>query len=204
MANKFYALTAPVIRSILANDLTAEFPFDLSPDEIQAISHFQTASLILGRSGTGKTTCLVFKLVGKHLAGRRLPGERRIRQVSNAMLWQSSWFTNNTWSPKQVLLTRSSFLADKLRAYVRRLIETLTSKSLNLEVLQEDDDPLMSFAEGTRTNDSALTLSDDSYPLVCTFDRFLELLENTVRYDPATSWVPLSSFVFADAPLFSN
>jgi len=86
MANKFYALTAPMIRSILANDLTAEFPFDLSPDEIQVIGHFQTASLILGRSGTGKTTCLVFKLVGKHLARRRLLGERRIRQVSNAML----------------------------------------------------------------------------------------------------------------------
>jgi len=204
MANKFYALTAPVIRSILANDLTAEFPFDLSPDEIQVIGHFQTASLILGRSGTGKTTCLVFKLVGKHLARRRLPGERRIRQVSSAMLWQSSWFANNTCLPKQVLLTRSSFLADKLRAYVQRLIETLTSKSLNLEVLQEDDDPLMSFAEGTRTNDSALTLSDDSYPLVCTFDRFLKLLENTVRYDPATSRVSLLSFVFADAPLFLN
>jgi len=204
MANKFYALTAPMIRSILANDLTAEFPFDLSPDEIQVIGHFQTASLILGRSGTGKTTCLVFKLVGKHLARRRLLGERRIRQVSNAILWQSSWFINNTWSPKQVLLTRSSFLVDKLRAYVRRLIETLTSQSLNLEALQEDDDPLMSFAESTRTNESALTLSEDSFPLVCTFDRFLELLENTVRYDPTTSRVPLSKFVFADPPLISN
>ena len=31
------------------------------------ITHFRTASLILGRSGTGKTTCLVFKLVGKFL-----------------------------------------------------------------------------------------------------------------------------------------
>ena len=87
MANKFYALTAPMLRSIIANDLNAEFPVDFSQDEIQIICHFKTSSLILGRSGTGKTTCLVFKLIGKHLAIRRLPDERRIRQVSRALLW---------------------------------------------------------------------------------------------------------------------
>lgn len=82
MANKFYALTAPLIGSVLNNDLTAEFTFDLSQDEINVIKHFQTASLILGRSGTGKTTCLVFKLVGKHLARKKLDDEQRIKQVS--------------------------------------------------------------------------------------------------------------------------
>lgn len=82
MGNKFYALTEPVIRSILANELTAEFPFDLSREEAQCIAHFQTSSLILGRSGTGKTTCLVFKLVGKYLARQAVLDERPARQVS--------------------------------------------------------------------------------------------------------------------------
>jgi len=71
-----------MIQSIIANDLTAEFPFDLSSDEARIVSHFQTASLILGRSGTGKTTCLVFKLVGKYLASKAIAGERPVRQVS--------------------------------------------------------------------------------------------------------------------------
>lgn len=84
MANKFYALTAPMMHAIVANDLNAEFPLDMSPDENRIICHFRTSSCILGRSGTGKTTCLVFKLVGKHLARRRFPDERRIRQVSRA------------------------------------------------------------------------------------------------------------------------
>ena len=82
MANKFYALTEPVIRSILDNDLTAEFPFNLSMEEARVITHFQTASLILGRSGTGKTTCLVFKLIGKFLASKKIQDERPARQVS--------------------------------------------------------------------------------------------------------------------------
>lgn len=86
MANRFYALTAPMIQSILANDLSAEFPLDLSQDEIQVMRHFETSSLILGRSGTGKTTCLVYKLVGKYLTSRRLPEERTVRQVSSALL----------------------------------------------------------------------------------------------------------------------
>lgn len=88
MANKFYALTAPMMDSIIANDLNAEFPVDTSQDEIRVIRHFETSSLILGRSGTGKTTCLAFKLVGRHLARRRLTDERRIRQVSYALFYQ--------------------------------------------------------------------------------------------------------------------
>ena len=80
--DKFYSLTEPVIRSILANDVTAEFPFDLSEDEARVIQHFKTASLIMGRSGTGKTTCLVFKLVGKYLARKAVVGARPVRQVS--------------------------------------------------------------------------------------------------------------------------
>ena len=84
MTNKFYAFTKPVMDSVLANDLRAEFPFDLSEDEARVISHFQTASLILGRSGTGKTTCLVFKLVGKYLASQALEENGTARQVSLA------------------------------------------------------------------------------------------------------------------------
>ena len=80
--DKFYALTEPVIRSILSSDLSAEFPFNLSREEARVIRHFRTASLILGRSGTGKTTCLVFKLVGKYLASKAVVDERPVRQVS--------------------------------------------------------------------------------------------------------------------------
>jgi len=82
MANKFYALSEAVIRSVLANDLAAEFPFELSWEEARCINHRETASLILGRSGTGKTTCLVFKVVGKFVASKAVLDERPVRQVS--------------------------------------------------------------------------------------------------------------------------
>lgn len=72
-------------------------------------------------------------------------------------------------------------MADKLRDYVYRLIEGLTSEPLKRKSAQEADDPLGSSAAGLQATASALSLSDENFPLVCTFDGFLELLENTVR-----------------------
>ncbi|KAL9130021.1 MAG: hypothetical protein Q9175_007131 [Cornicularia normoerica] len=159
LANKFYALTEPVIRSILDNDLAAEFPFDLSQEEARVITHFQTASLVLGRSGTGKTTCLIFKLVGKFLASKAILEERPVRQV---------------------LLTRSSFLAEKLSIYTRRLIETLLSKSRTSESFEAEEYLLSRTIEEDSDSNSVLTLRDQSFPLICTFERFLRTLENTI------------------------
>ena len=71
---------------VVAKDLSAEFPFDLSTEEARVISHFQTPSLILGRSGTGKTTCLVFKMVGKYLTSKLVMEEIPVKQVSDAKM----------------------------------------------------------------------------------------------------------------------
>ena len=43
------------------------------------MDHFLTPAFILGRSGTGKTTCLVYKLVGRYLFSRENVGP--LRQV---------------------------------------------------------------------------------------------------------------------------
>lgn len=158
MANKFYAFTEPLIRSILAKDISAEFPFDLSKDEAVVINHSHTASLILGRSGTGKTTCLIFKLVAQYLARRRVKDEKPKRQI---------------------LVTRSSFLADRIRAYTLRLIATPGSKSSN-DGFEQDMASNPTTDETKSIQNTVLALSDESFPLVCTFDDFLELLENSI------------------------
>lgn len=176
MANKFYALTEPVIRSVLDNDLASEFPFDLSMEEIRVITHFQTASLILGRSGTGKTTCLVFKLVGKLLASMAVLDERPVRQVSYTAMALFLSAANQD----QLFLTRSNFLVEKLGPYIRRLIETLLSKPHSAESFEADELLASRIMEEDSESISVLTLRDQSFPLVCTIDCFLKILENTV------------------------
>lgn len=80
-ADKFYAFTKPVLDSFLANNMTAEFPFDMSPEEIDVVKHNKSGTLIMGRSGTGKTTCLVQKLVRNHTAHKSVIGQAPPRQV---------------------------------------------------------------------------------------------------------------------------
>lgn len=75
-------MTEPFLKSIVSNTGLEEFPFDLSPEEMEIIGHFNTSSLILGRSGTGKTTCLLFKLLAKHRARQTMPDGKAARQVS--------------------------------------------------------------------------------------------------------------------------
>lgn len=175
--DKFYALTEPVMRSILFNDLSAEFPFEISKEEARVIGHFQTASLILGRSGTGKTTCLVYKLVRKYLASKAVIGERPVRQVSYQLFGMMDWMTDSN----QILLTRSSFLAEKLRSYARNLIDTLSSKALSLELSEQKEFAILMTREEVSDKESVLTMRDESFPQVCTWDHFLRVLENTTR-----------------------
>ncbi|CAD7695958.1 unnamed protein product [Ostreobium quekettii] len=64
---KFYAVEPPVVKSALAglDETKVDFPFKVSPAE-NSIIHMAPsppASLILvGRSGTGKTTCIVYRM----------------------------------------------------------------------------------------------------------------------------------------------
>lgn len=160
MANRFYTLTEPMLRSVLAHDLLAEFPFDFSGDETRIILHFGTSSLILGRSGTGKTTCLVFKLLAKYAAGSAVTQEQ---------------------SPRQLLLTRSNELANKLKDYINRLMRSLAAGSADEGEQQDRELSLPDAKDDEDQCDTIFGLQDGSFPLVCTFDQFLELVENTSR-----------------------
>ena len=160
MANRFYTLTEPVIRTVSAKDPLAEFPFHLSGEETRSILHLRTPSLILGRSGTGKTTCLVFKLLTKYMAGFALQRER---------------------SPRPVLLTRSSELADKLKDYMNGLMRTMAIGSGGQRDLPELALPLPDAKDDKNRCDNFFEFADRDFPLVCTLDRFLELLEETFK-----------------------
>lgn len=161
MANHFYTLTEPMFRSVLAHDLLAEFPFDFSGNETRIILHFDTSSLILGRSGTGKTTCLVFKLLAKYVAGSAVTQER---------------------SPRQLLLTRSNELANKLKDYINRLMRALVASPIDEDKQQDTAFSLPDAKDDEDQCDTIFGLEDGSFPIVCMFDQFLELVENIIRY----------------------
>ena len=79
--NKSFTVTKGLLESMAQRDPIAEFPFNVSHTELQIIEHCVTPTLIMGRSGTGKTTCLIFKVVAKCIANWKATPEQRVRQV---------------------------------------------------------------------------------------------------------------------------
>lgn len=70
-----------MLQSIIQQDIAAEYPFDMSETEMQIVQHSGRPTLIMGRSGIGKTTCLVLTMIYKNCTMlSALPGTRA-RQV---------------------------------------------------------------------------------------------------------------------------
>ncbi|KAF8464839.1 hypothetical protein BDZ91DRAFT_728927 [Kalaharituber pfeilii] len=165
---KSHAVTTKMLENIEANNVHAEFMLDPDGTETAVIKHFRTAAFILGRSGTGKTTCLLYKLLIRYLH-RAIAGnsERRLRQV---------------------LLTRSRILAKTLHGKLQRLLKAQLEVFRNSE---EEYNALESMPKlvdenawdggDPETMKELTSLLEINFPLVCTFDHFLKIVENTVR-----------------------
>jgi hypothetical protein len=74
-ACKFYDLTAELVAACLcgADESRVDFTFRVSPPEAALIAKAPNppaAMLLVGRSGTGKTTCAVYRMWGRWLAAR--------------------------------------------------------------------------------------------------------------------------------------
>ncbi|KAG0134889.1 P-loop containing nucleoside triphosphate hydrolase protein [Tuber indicum] len=151
---KFYSLTTTVLDNISSTAGMVAYPVVISAEEAAVVDHFLTPAFILGRSGTGKTTCLVYKLAGRYINS-----------------------TENGAPLRQILLTRSGRLASKLRANTDGLIEARLGERKRppgVNYAKNDD-----FDGNTRKQLSSLT--DTDFPLVCTFDHLLKLIENSIR-----------------------
>ncbi|KAF8462270.1 hypothetical protein BDZ91DRAFT_734784 [Kalaharituber pfeilii] len=166
MSNKFYCLTSKVLDRIFTGSNSLEFPFDISKEETKIIKHSNSAAFIQGRSGTGKTTCLLFKLLCRNISSRE-----------------------NEGSPvRQIFVTRSSFLAERLSQYLRRLMVSqlgnfsipekpeVASSSLEFATtLKEAEDPLEEL--------SLDNIDDDKFPIVCTFEQLFHFLERVIKFN---------------------
>ncbi|KAH8146891.1 uncharacterized protein LAJ45_08970 [Morchella importuna] len=157
--NRFYSVTQTTFSNVRAGNITAQYPLSLAQEELTIVKDTLNSTLIQGRSGTGKTTCLVYKLFGRYLTSKNLDARS---------------------SPRQVLLTRSHVLSNKLKDYTKRLIAT---HDLKPDPTEGGSD-MLSYMLGDderEVNHTIFTMLADDFPLICTFNYFLKLLENTLR-----------------------
>ncbi|KAG8748764.1 hypothetical protein FRC11_011909, partial [Ceratobasidium sp. 423] len=163
---KYIPITKSLYNSILA-DLDSVLPIILNPDE-KAIVWHQGTSVVIGRSGTGKTTALVYKMRANALAA-----ERSGRAVSI----------------RQLFVTRSPVLTRRVAAYYNGLINSNAIASKSPEQLQlmrqsnQKDQPrdILEFDNEADLRDDLpdrySELKEEHFPLFISFDRLCQLLE---------------------------
>ncbi|CAE7234107.1 unnamed protein product [Rhizoctonia solani] len=143
----------------LVDDSDGAHVFQVSPKEKEVI-YYDSASFVLGRSGTGKTTCIVFKMLGI---------ERMFEEGEEA-------------KPRQIFITQSPALAQKVQDYYSSLIRTYSQRSGRHTQATAGEEQILADLKDERMESFGLPsryslLEDHHFPLFLSFDQFCTLLE---------------------------
>ncbi|KAI0089815.1 hypothetical protein BDY19DRAFT_86920 [Irpex rosettiformis] len=172
---KFVTFSQALLHSILANQDVAHV-FHMSPGEQEIVKH-PGSCYVLGRSGTGKTTTMLFKMLGIERAYENLRSE----------------LDGELARPRQLFVTQSRVLAEKVQEYYVKLAmsqaaaQRTAEESSNLASQQkvQEEKGLFDHDEeeehhGTLPK-SFKELKDEHFPLFVTFDHLCRLLETDYR-----------------------
>ncbi|EIN13313.1 P-loop containing nucleoside triphosphate hydrolase protein [Punctularia strigosozonata HHB-11173 SS5] len=163
---KFVAFSQALLNSILANRDVVH-PFAVSSQEQEIIEH-PYSCYVIGRSGTGKTTTMLLKILGL---------ERMWHLHKESMS-----------RPRQVFVTQSRVLATKVEENLRNMLNSLAVGAQPAKELEKlsaicagyDHDLVDIDDEENWRGDLPKRFSelgDEHFPLIITYDKLCKLLE---------------------------
>ncbi|KAI6167428.1 P-loop containing nucleoside triphosphate hydrolase protein [Pisolithus thermaeus] len=167
-ANKYVTFSQALLNGLIAkNDV--EHVFELTPQE-RKIIECTTSCYVLGRSGTGKTTTMLFKMLGIQRAWQLRSEDSEDFDIPR---------------PKQIFVTKSRMLANKVEEYFVKLLQSLSLAGCTLEELARlqsrhvdrglvDDDDVPDAQSGIPQRYSEL--EDHHFPLFLTFDQLARMI----------------------------
>ncbi|KAG8880114.1 hypothetical protein FRB98_005338, partial [Tulasnella sp. 332] len=139
-----------------------DMAFAVSPQEHDIICH-ESSSLVLGRGGTGKTSTMLLKMLLLERAENNL--DRPIRQV---FITQSPSLVNKVEAYYKKLVHSSSGSSAERCTRETDVVTDLLLRSMDQELIKDKLPP------GTKFGD----LDDSHFPLFVTFNEFYKLLES--------------------------
>ncbi|KAF9229832.1 hypothetical protein BS17DRAFT_744362 [Gyrodon lividus] len=160
---KYVTFSQAFLHSLIANQ-DVQHVFELSSPE-RKIVECSTSCYVLGRSGTGKTTTMLFKMLGIQRA------------------WELQ--TSGMPKPRQIFVTKSRVLVTKVEEYFTKLLESLALAGCSLEELKRlkarntevglvDLDDLPEDQSGIPRKYTAL--EQKHFPLFVTFDKLAKMI----------------------------
>ncbi|KAH9919767.1 uncharacterized protein BXZ73DRAFT_104875 [Epithele typhae] len=169
---KFVTFSQALLNSILADQEVAHV-FNVTPQEQKIIEH-PSSCYVLGRSGTGKTTTMLFKMLGMERA------------------WESH--RDVMPKPRQLFVTQSRVLAEKVEEYFVKLLESLaTAGHSHTELVEIAARKKRQQEQGLVDRDEEIywrgdlpqrygELKDEHFPMFVTYDHICRLLENDLNH----------------------
>ncbi|KDN37508.1 hypothetical protein RSAG8_10107, partial [Rhizoctonia solani AG-8 WAC10335] len=164
-SEKFIIMSKSLVKSIV-DDLDGGHIFQVSPKEKEVI-YYNSACFVLGRSGTGKTTCIVFKMLG----------------IEKMFEWAEEG------RPRQVFITQSPELAQRVQDYYQALVQTDSNQSArSTELATDDNESILADLRDEDVEAFGLPsryslLEDKHFPLFLTFDQLCSLLEEDYKFE---------------------
>ncbi|KAG8220598.1 hypothetical protein J3R82DRAFT_2824 [Butyriboletus roseoflavus] len=156
--DKYVTFSQAFLHSLILNQ-DVQHVFELTPQE-RRIVECTTSCYVLGRSGTGKTTTMLFKMLG----------------IQRAWEMQKSGLPK----PRQIFVTKSSVLATKVEEYFTKLLESLALAGYSLEEVKGmQARSIESDTDGEARVDIPLKyseLEEDHFPLFVTFDKLARMI----------------------------
>ncbi|KAK0506463.1 hypothetical protein EDD18DRAFT_32642 [Armillaria luteobubalina] len=181
VVEKYVTFSQPFLNTILA-DVDATFPYMVSTQEKRIIEHPKSC-YVIGRSGTGKTTTMLFKM---------LLIERTFQLMALDLP-----------RPRQVFVTKSKILAKKVQEYFEKLASSLVMASQSptsytnpptapnhqavLGLIDADD--IVDWRTDLPAKYS--DLEQRHFPLFITFDGLCDMLETDIRTQTLATTSPI-------------
>lgn len=183
---KFFPLSSHLARMLaVGNDI--EIPFQLSPEETELVKFPMASLFILGRSGTGKTTVLVFRMFSIQQAYQNSVLAEIAHQIdtnSEETVTESNNEFENTKSNvvKQLFVTASPKLCASITDYYKKLHVAIKpdntlnkNASLDDDMLDEDEEAAIL----SNVPDSFALVTEADCPLILTFTKLLAMVDNS-------------------------
>ncbi|KAF8554534.1 hypothetical protein OG21DRAFT_1462307 [Imleria badia] len=158
---KYITFSQAFLHSLIANQ-DVQHVFELTPQE-RMIVECKSSCYVLGRSGTGKTTTMLFKMLG----------------IQRAWEMRSSDMSR----PRQIFVTKSGVLATKVQEYFTKLLESLALAGYSLEDLKRmqarnTESGLFDRDDEGRADvpQKYSALEENHFPLFVTFDQLARMI----------------------------
>lgn len=154
--DKFYEASSEILHSILddENGVELELPLHVTPEELNIVKS-EGNVLLLGRSGTGKTTCGMLKMWGLYRANKKLT------KNEEPLLFSPQSARMHHFHP--MFLTVSPVLCAHVQQYLKGL-----QAAYGLPLFNPKDIPI-SFRD----------VPEKCFPLVITFDKLLKMIDQS-------------------------